>query len=296
MAVVDVVVVSYNSSASLASCVGPFRDDDRFDVVVVDNDSQDGSVAAVAGLPVHVIELDRNHGFAFGCNRGWRAGSAPFVLFLNPDARAETESVLRLVAALESRPEAGAVGPRILDEDGVLDLSERRFPRLRSTYAQALFLHRVFPNASWTDEVVHDPTQYRAPGDVEWISGACLLARREALERVGGWDEGFFMYGEDKDLCRRLWDAGYEVRFEPAATVTHVGGQSAPRSQLLPTLAESRIRYARKHHGPVVATLERVGVALGDATHAALTTRGRAARAGHLRAVRAAVLPQRPSR
>jgi hypothetical protein len=296
MPTVDVVVVSYNSSSVLESCVSPFGGDDRFDVIVVDNASQDGSVAAVSGLPVRMLELERNYGFAFGCNRGWQAGSSPFVLFLNPDARAEPDTVLQLAAVLGSQPKVGAVGPRILEEDGTLDLSQRRFPRLRSTYAQALFLHRLFPKATWVDEVVHDVALYGESRVVEWISGACLLVRRDALERIGGWDEGFFLYSEDKDICRRLWDAGYEIRYEATATVVHAGGQSAPRSGLLPTLAASRIRYARKHHGTAVAMLERIGIAFGDATHAALTTKGRAARAGHLRAVRVAVRPQRPAR
>jgi N-acetylglucosaminyl-diphospho-decaprenol L-rhamnosyltransferase len=285
VALVDVVIVSYNSATTLRDCVEGFLSSGDVNVIVVDNASQDESLAVVADLPVHVIPLPTNCGFAFGCNRGWQAGSAPAVLFLNPDARIDPGSLRRLVAGLDANSSVGLVAPRIAGEDGSLEFSLRRFPRLRSTYARALFLHRLFPRAAWSDEVVRAPSTYERQRAAEWVSGACVLVRRAALECVGGWDEGFFLYAEDVDLCRRLWRAGYEVRYDPAARAVHVGGASAPRDRLLPTLAASRIRYARIHRGRTAALLERVGIAFGELTHMALTTKGRAARSGHLRAL-----------
>jgi N-acetylglucosaminyl-diphospho-decaprenol L-rhamnosyltransferase len=291
VAAVDVVVVSHNSSATLPGCVGPLAGQDSLNVIVVDNASQDASLAMVSDLPVTLLDLDRNRGFAYGCNRGSEAGSAPFVLFLNPDARLDPESVLQLARVLETHPSIGLVAPRLVDEDGSLDFSQRWFPRLRSTYAQALFLHRLFPRAGWTDEVVRDPVAYEHAHPVDWVSGACVLVRREALKRLDGWDEGFFLYSEDKDICRRLWSFGYEVRYDPLVTAVHIGGASAPRADLLPVLARSRVRYARKHAGRPAAFLERLGVALGSLTHAALTTKGRPARAGYLQALRVSLFP-----
>jgi N-acetylglucosaminyl-diphospho-decaprenol L-rhamnosyltransferase len=288
VALVDVVVVSYNSARTLRGCVAPLADDDKFNVIVVDNASSDRSLESIADLSIAVLPLERNAGFAYGCNRGWQAGSAPFVLFLNPDARIEPDSLVRLASALQQDESIGLVAPRLLDEDGSLECSQRRFPRLRSTYARALFLHRVFSRAAWTDEVVRDRTAYERAGNVEWVSGACALLRRSALERLGGWNEGFFMYAEDVDLCRRLWSARYAVRYEPAAHAVHEGGVSAPRAHLLPTLAASRIRYAQLHRTRGAAMLERIGIALEGLTHAVLTTKGRAARAGHRRALRVA--------
>ena len=116
-----------------------------------------------------------------------------------------------------------------------------------------------------------------------------MLARRTCLEQIGGLDEGFFHYSEDRDLCRRLWSAGYEVRYEPAYVVTHIGGVSLPRPALIPVLANARIRYARKHSGRVRSLLFRFGVGLGALTHALLTTQGPDARAGHRRALRVAL-------
>ena len=287
MSAIDVVVVSYNSETTLRGCVEQLATAPDIHVIVVDNASRDGSLETVGELAVTAVALDTNRGFASGCNRGLAAGSAPAVLFLNPDARIEPDAVRRLAAVLDERTEAGLVAPRVLDDAGALDYSLRRFPRLRSTYARAVFLHRIFPRQPWADEVVRDPTAYGSAHAVEWISGACVLARRRTLEEIGGWDEGFFMYGEDVDLCRRMQSAGWSVRFEPGAEVVHIGGVSAPRAQLLPTLAASRLRYARLHRSRPAAEADRVGIAFGELTHALLSTKGPETRAGHWQALRA---------
>ena len=121
------------------------------------------------------------------------------------------------------------MGPRIVDDDGELAWSLRRFPRHRSTFAQALFAHRVLPQAAWTDELIRDPAVYDTPGTPDWLSGACMLVRRSAFEEVGGFDEGFFLYCEDTDLCRRLWDAGHTIRYVPEAPVGHTWAARPPR-------------------------------------------------------------------
>ena len=295
---VDVVVVSYNSADELPTGVGPLAAEADVNVIVVDNASSDDSVGAVAGLGVTTIALDTNEGFAHGNNVGWRSGEAPYVLMLNPDATIDATALRTLVETLERFPRAGAVAPRIVDAAGEIDPSLRRFPRLRSTYAQALFLHRLFPGADWTDELVRDDAVYDRPGTPDWVSGACILLRREALAALGGLDEGFFMYCEDIDLCRRLWDAGWEVRYEPSALARHEGGASAPRASLLPVLAASRVRYARKHYSVPHALAERTGVALGALTHLVVSPRRPGIRQGHTRALWHALTgrPARPSR
>jgi N-acetylglucosaminyl-diphospho-decaprenol L-rhamnosyltransferase len=290
---VDVVVVSYNSGENLRACVEPLVGLRGVRVIVVDNASSDGSFDVVRDLPVTAVQRETNGGFAAGVNVGWRVGSAPAVLLLNPDARIDAESVHALAETLEQDALVGAVAPCIVASDGSLDFSQRRFPRLRSTYARALFLHRLFPRATWTDELVRDSEAYLRRGRPDWVSGACVLVRRDALVQLEGLDEDFFMYSEDTDFCRRLRSAGYELVFEPAATVEHVGGASRPRAELLPALAASRVRYARKHHGAVTALLERVGVALEAATHVVFGRGGLATRAGHARSLLAMARPRR---
>jgi GT2 family glycosyltransferase len=292
----DVVVVSYKSREHLRRCVEPLSGSDFIRVIVVDNAPGDRSLDVVSDLPgVVPIEADENRGFAAGCNIGWRAGTAPAVLFLNPDATTSADAVGTLADALATEPAAGAVAPRILTGDGELDFSLRRFPRARSTYAQALFLHRLFPRRAWVDEVDRDVARYGRPGPVEWVSGAAIMVRRSVLEQLGGWDESYFHYGEDMDLGRRVWRLGYEVRYVPEALATHEGGGSAPRSRLLPLLASNRVRYAYKHRGRTGALLERGGVALGSITHMAVGRGGIDARKGHAGALRVAVSPLEPA-
>jgi N-acetylglucosaminyl-diphospho-decaprenol L-rhamnosyltransferase len=290
-AAVDVVVVSYNSGDELRGCVEGLAASPAITVTVVDNDSTDGCLRSLAGLPLDTVEQGANLGFAHGCNTGWRRGSAPYVLFLNPDARIDEPSVRVLAGVLDRDAAVGAVAPRIHDADGSLDFSQRRFPRLRSTFARALFLHRLFPGASWTDELVRTRASYDVPGRPDWVSGAAVLVRRAVLETLDGLDERFFMYCEDIDLCRRITETGWELAYEPGATVVHVGGASAPRTGLVPVLAASRIRYAAKHEPRPRAALERIGVALEAITHLVVCRGGRAARRGHARALRVAFEP-----
>lgn len=296
MARIDVVVVSYNSAPHVRACVEPLSSLDGIDVVVVDNASVDASLATIADLPVQTIARRENGGFAVACNEGWQAGSAAYVLFLNPDATIDEASLQALAAVLERRSDVGAVAPRIEHPDGSLAHSLRRFPTVRSTFAQALFLHRVFPHASWSGELIVDPQAYERPCSPEWASGACLLVRRSALVELGGWDEGFFLYGEDVDLCRRLHDAGYEIRFEPAARVVHHEGASSSRARALPRLAEARVRYADTHATRPAAILERLGVALWGLTHAVVSRGGPADRVGHLRSLARALSPHERAR
>lgn len=287
---VDVVVVSYNSAEQLRGCVEPLCGIAGVSVVVVDNASQDRSLETIADLPLQSLALPSNGGFAHGCNAGWRNGSSRYVLFLNPDARIDVASIDRLVAVLESSERTGIVAPRIVDEDGGLHHSLRRFPRLRSTYAQALFLHKLAPTATWADEIVRSAASYEEPGTHEWASGACLLVRRELLEQLGGWDEGFFLYCEDIDLCRRAKLAGFDVRYEPTAVAVHAGGASAPRSSTLPYLAASRVRYAQLHRARPAALAERLGIVLEALTRLIVGRGGASARAGHARSMRTALL------
>lgn len=288
---VDVVVVSYCSRETLRACVQPLCGLPGVTVTVVDNASPDDSVATVDDLPVELIRSSRNGGFAYGCNLGIATGSAPYVLLLNPDAQIDRDALATLVRVLDEEPAVGAVGPRILGESGELKFSQRSFPRLRSTWSQAMFLHRLAPHAKWTDEVIRDPAAYATPGSPEWLSGACLLTRRSALTEIGGLSERFFLYCEDIDLCRRLRQAGHDLRFEPAATVRHRGGASAPRGSTLPIYARSRVLYARQHYRRPAVPLEVLGVVVGEATHALASIRRRGVARGHAAAIRAALRP-----
>jgi GT2 family glycosyltransferase len=286
MALVDIVVVSYNSAEVLRQSVERLSGLPDVAVFVVDNQSTDDSLETIADLPAVGIQMGSNRGFAAGCNAGWQAGSAPFVLFLNPDAQITVESLDKLVKVLSERADVGVAGPKIVSDDGSLDFSQRRFPRLRSTYARALFVHRLLPDAPWTDEIVREVHSYERAGPAEWLSGACLVVRRTALEELRGWDESFFMYCEDKDLCKRAWRAGWGVQYEPSATCIHVGGASAPRASLLPVLAASRLHYVRKHGAGAVPVFERLGLVLEAVIRLVMSRGGSSTRKGHAQSLR----------
>ena len=283
------IVVSYRSAATLRGCVEPLGQMPGVRTIVVDNASPDDSVETIADLPLEVVRSERNGGFSYGCNLGAARGDAPYLLFLNPDARIDPTALARMLSVLQNDAAAGLVGPRIVSDDGELAWSMRRFPRHRSTFAQALFAHRVLPRAAWTDELIRDTAAYDAPATPEWLSGACMLVRRAAFEQVGGFDERFFLYCEDTDLCRRIWDAGHSVRYVPDAQVWHIGGASSEAGETQPIAARSRVIYARKHMKPASVRVQAAGVALGEATRALAKVRRPAPRRRHIEALRAAI-------
>jgi N-acetylglucosaminyl-diphospho-decaprenol L-rhamnosyltransferase len=268
MVLVDVVVVAYNSESSLRSSIEQLARHEQFHVIVVDNASPDSGVTTVSDLDADIVRLRHNRGFAGGCNAGWPRGTAPYVMFLNPDAIILPADILQLVDRLEADSQLAIVGPRIVDEHGRIDPSQRRFPRPLSTLATGVYAHRVFPRSAWTSEIILDPRAYSSFGEPQWISGACMLIRRRVLHDLGGWDEGFFMYSEDVDLCRRARNAGWEIGYDPAATAVHVGGGSASRATLVPALAWSRLRYARKHGTLLQSGLERAAILVETAVRA----------------------------
>ena len=248
---VDVVVVAYNSAATLRGCVEPLAAIPGVRVTVVDNASPDDSVGAIAGLDVDVVRAPRNGGFSYGCNLGAARGRAPYLLFLNPDAR------LDAAGARPARIACCATSPRRGWPHRGSSTTTARWPSAcaasrgcgrpsrRRCSCTGSGHGRAGPTSSCA---TRRPTS--APARPEWVSGACMLVRRSAYEAIGGFDERFFLYCEDTDLCRRLWQAGHAVRFEPAAEVHHVGGASSGAGETQAIAARSRVLYARKHLDP----------------------------------------------
>ena len=226
---VSAVIVSYNSAAYLPDCLRSLRSEGISSVVVVDNASSDGSVAVVqADDPaVTVLETGANLGFGTAANQGVAATAGEYVLILNPDTVVEPGTVKALADALDRDPDLAVVGPRIENLDGTLYPSVRRFPNLTVAFGHA-FLGLVWPGNPFTRRYrMLDWDHDRAAADVDWVGGACFLARRTAFEMVGGFDEAYFMYVEDVDLCWRLGQAGWRVGYEPGGRVVHALGGSS---------------------------------------------------------------------
>jgi N-acetylglucosaminyl-diphospho-decaprenol L-rhamnosyltransferase len=250
-----VVVVNFNTGDYLTRCIRSTFEaagDARLEVVVVDNDSRDGSAnqAAAAHPGVRLISNQSNRGFAAAANQGMRATSAPFVLLLNPDAEILSGTLGGFLKVARDRPRAGAIGPVVKDPEGSVYPSARRVPTLGMALGHA-FVHPFAPDNRFSRAYTLAGWDRRSEREVEWVSGSCCLLRRAALEEVGFFDEGYFLYVEDVDLCTRLRQGGWEVRFSPELEVLHVGGIStAGKKRMTLEHSKSIYRYFVKFRSP----------------------------------------------
>lgn len=251
------VVVDYEAGPVLAECVRSLLREGIADVVVVENGrpcvAQGALDAADAKVPVLVS--GRNLGYGAGANRGIAAtarpagGPAPseLVLVCNPDVCLHAGAAASLVAALDAHPAWAIVGPRIVDADGKLYPSVRSFPSMLDAAGHAL-LALVRPDNPFSRRYRPLDAGGDEPRSVDWVSGACFCARRSALEELGGFDEAYFMFAEDMDLCWRAHEAGWEVGVEPSAVVTHLLGVSRRRHPYRMIVAHHRsaLRFASR--------------------------------------------------
>ena len=219
------VVVDYYAGELLRDCVASLQSDGVSQVVVVDN-STEGATREVLGDHAEVIETMHNLGYGRAMNRGVAfASPSEFLLLSNPDIAVHPGALAALERHLDSNPQTALVGPTIVDGNGEIYPSIRVFPNLFLAGAHALFAP-LWPQNPFT-------RRYRAPrrdGGVDWVSGAFFLVRRDAFQSVGGFDERYFMFAEDMDLCWRLRRAGYGIDHEVDAVVTHIEGVSRSRA------------------------------------------------------------------
>jgi GT2 family glycosyltransferase len=270
----SVVIVNYHSEALLRACLeslpssaGPLS----LEVIVVDNSATARASGVLEGWPeVRLIEAGGNVGFARACNLGMGAARGRQLLLLNPDTVAHPGAVATLSRHLDASPEAGAVAARLLNPEGTLQYSCRRFPRpLSIFFGRYSLLTRLFPGNAVSSDYLYLDWDHAQVRPVDWASGACLMVRRDVFERVGGLDEGYFLFVEDMDWCRRIRDAGHEVVYVPQAEVTHRIGASRGPVPAWVTWERHRsmLRYIRKHFGwprPLVA-MAAFGLALRGA-------------------------------
>jgi N-acetylglucosaminyl-diphospho-decaprenol L-rhamnosyltransferase len=264
------VIVSYNVRDLLVACVHSVRSEGVARVVVVDNASRDGSADAVRrmGDEVDVVALPTNLGFGAGANRGAAHTESVFLAILNPDLVVEPGAVKALVSALEADPQVAVVGPAIETPDGELYPSARTFPDLVDAAGHA-FLHFLWPDNRFSRRYRMLDWDHSTARDVDWVAGTFMVVRRSAFDQVGGFDESYFMYMEDVDLCWRLSRAGWRVRYEPAARVRHEIGRSSDQTpyRMIASHHRSLLRYAgRTLSGAERVLLPVVAVALGVRT------------------------------
>ena len=239
---VSAIVINYNARQHLLECVRSLRAEGVKDIVVADNDSSDGSREALRrdDRDARFVPTGGNHGYGGGANRGADCvrGDAEAFLVMNPDTVLHPGAVKAMVEALEADDGVGIVGPRLENPDGSLYPSARKVPSIAESLGHG-FLGLFAPSNRWTrryrmvDVPIDDARQ------VDWVSGACFLIRRSCWDDLSGFDESYFMFLEDVDLCSRAAAHGWKVVFEPAARVTHVVGVSRARRPY---------RMALEHH------------------------------------------------
>jgi N-acetylglucosaminyl-diphospho-decaprenol L-rhamnosyltransferase len=227
---VSAVVVNHEAGEALLECVASLRAEGVDEVIVVDNASSDGSPEALVSTDqsVRLVQTGTNLGYGAAANRGIAMGASDLVLVSNPDVAVHRGALRALVEVLEQDATLAIAGPRILEADGTRYPSARRFPSLLDAAGHAL-LGDLVPANRFTRRYRMGDLEADNVAEVDWVSGACFLARRRALEELGGFDETYFMYAEDADLCWRARRAGWGVAYVPAAVVTHQQGISTAR-------------------------------------------------------------------
>lgn len=265
---VSVAVVSFNTREITLRCLSAVEEavlSGETALTLVDNGSTDGTPeAARRDHPAwHILSLPQNPGYGAALNRAFGETPGSWYFALNSDVLLRPDAVPALLDFLARHPECGLVGPALCYPDGRPQPSAKRFPSLGFALGEVLGLHALFPGNRWVRRFYYAGHDMNANPWVETVSGAAMLIRSEAFRQVGGFDEGFRMYFEETDLCRRLYAAGYRVALCPRATAIHWHGASTVQTSVRQVeYYLSYIRYFRKHHGPRAARALAVAVAL----------------------------------
>lgn len=271
----SITICSWNTRAELEACLSSLealREEAAFEVIVVDNASVDGSAELVCTeFPwVRLMKQSANLGFTGGQNLALGKRLAADALLLNSDTVVHAGALRRMIDFAAAHEAVGIIGPRLLNPDGSLQLSCRRFPNPVAALYRNTLIGRLFPNNAHTARYLMLDWDHAQPRKVDWVSGAALYAKGAMIERVGLLDEKFFMFCEDVDWCRRAWDAGFEVMYLPDAVITHAIGRSTDKvaNRMIVRFHRSMLLYYRKHMlskrpvllRPVLAALAAAGL------------------------------------
>lgn len=263
------------------------RGDLDLETIVVDSGSHDGSAAMIADeFPeVTLIACSDNVGFARGNNMGFAAANGKYVFLLNPDTVVVDDALAVMMDCLQRDSTIGAVGPQLLNPDGTVQSSRRRFPTFATGLFESTWLEGVAP-ASVLDSYYMADRPDDESIDVDWVTGAAIMVPREVIEEVGGLDEGYFMYSEELDWCRRIKEAGWRIVYEPSAQVIHYVGQSSDQAVTARHInfQQAKLRYFRKYHGRSASAALRQFLLLSYASQIAIE--GAKGVVGHKRELR----------
>jgi N-acetylglucosaminyl-diphospho-decaprenol L-rhamnosyltransferase len=288
-----VIIVSTNEARWLSPCLSTLFEHVgalRTDVVIADNRSTDGTRELVEReFPAARVVTCDNYGFGHANNRALLTTNARYVVFLNPDTEIREGSFEELVARMDASPRLGLAGVKQITPDGRVFPTIRHFPNAIRALFQSMGSERYPFKAPWLGERVLDLSLYEREVDCDWTSGSFLLARREALESGGFFDERFFIYSEETDLCLRIKMAGWEIRHLPIMTVLHHADKAGFNPKMAAQDAFARKQYSRKHFSPAHRSAYLGALALGYAIRAVAPARDREVASGRRSESRAAL-------
>ena len=267
-----IALISYNTRDLLLACLQSILETTKdliYELVVVDNASADGSVEAVRSHFPDAVVLSNTHnnGYAKACNQALAISKGRHLLLLNSDTIISNHALVTLVEYLDSHPDVGAVSCKQWTGEGHLNQTCFPFPSLRDHFYHASLFQRVAPRMQAAAAAMQ-AVDCTLSQNVDWANGACLVVRTDLLRQLGGLDEGFFMYFEDVDLCRRIHRQGYRVHHLAEAEIVHLVGRSSGRAvdRLNLEWELSRIRYIEKHFSPGKRAVMKIWIAAGIAS------------------------------
>ncbi len=270
----SVIIVSWNVRELLSACLRSLPlDDPQAEVIVVDSASSDGTAPMVRDeFPaVALIASETNLGYSRGNNLGLQRARGRYLLVFNPDTEIVGDALGAMCAFMDEHPEVGALGPQMMYADGAPQPTRRRFPTPLTAFFESTWLQSFAPRSLLSHFYAEDLPANETV-EVDWVVGAALLVRREAYAQVGGFDEGFFMYSEELDWCRRMKAAGWKVVHFPAARILHHEARSSAQVPAATHIRfnASKVRYFRKYHGAVFAEALRLFLLANFAVQLAL--------------------------
>lgn len=255
----SIIIVSWNVRELLEACLNSIlahQESLTVEILVIDSCSADGTAEMVRQKfpQVRLMACLENVGFPKGNNLGLAQASGRYLFLLNPDTEVIGSALTTLKTYLDQHPAVGLVGPQLLNSDGTVQSSRRRFPTWQTAVFESTWLQPYAPAGLLEQFYVLDRPDEQ-PAEVDWVMGAAMLVRREVVAQVGGMDEGYFMYSEELDWCKRIKAAGWQVVYEPAAQIVHHSGKSSEQAstQRHINFNRAKLRYFHKYHGPAVA-------------------------------------------
>jgi N-acetylglucosaminyl-diphospho-decaprenol L-rhamnosyltransferase len=260
----SIIIVNWNVADLLRDCLRSI-DENRgeldMEVIVVDSASSDKSVTMIREeFPwVDLLACEENVGFPRGNNLGLARANGRYFLLLNPDTVVLDDALPKMMAYVRENPEVGVLGSQLLNADGTVQSSRRRFPTLITAFFESTWLETVAPKGVLERYYAQDLPD-DAINDVDWVMGACMLVPRQVVADVGGLDEAYFMYSEELDWCRRIKDSGWRVVYYPEAKIVHYVGQSSEQAVVARHInyQQAKLRYFRKYNGRFPALALRV--------------------------------------